>query len=289
MNRISCAFGKNDGYWDGWIGVHGVGHSENVILYREHLLDDDGNGAPSGIQGDEIVDEQVGIHSVPDDHPGAYIDIEPPFGTKYHSNVHVGELHWGSDPTSDTRVELDEQTSLGVEVDWIEGHNPYQSKQGSESVISSAEENLGLYGIDATFQKSDQIEKSALQDIVKGLVWKRIPWSTVPIQFPAYISPDDLNAKELSVIENSSHDDDGKLHLLYANAYGADNPEYFPHDKFIPDRSVIGLEGHTGSPGQVLWLETTGRVPYGTVVFDNKTSTFSKSKKKPSCTSWATR
>ena len=37
-----------DSYWDGWIGVHGVGNSDNVILYREHLQDDDGSGAAQG-------------------------------------------------------------------------------------------------------------------------------------------------------------------------------------------------------------------------------------------------
>ncbi|WP_181684907.1 hypothetical protein [Halorhabdus salina] len=44
-----------DGYWDGWLGVHGVGYSDNVILYREHLQ------SGNGVEGDERVDEQVGV------------------------------------------------------------------------------------------------------------------------------------------------------------------------------------------------------------------------------------
>lgn len=48
-----------DGYWDGWIGVHDVGTTDNVVLYREHLRDDDG-----GIRGDEIVAEQNGVHEL---------------------------------------------------------------------------------------------------------------------------------------------------------------------------------------------------------------------------------
>lgn len=48
-----------DGYWDGWLGVYGVENSSNVVLYLEHLADDD-----PGVSGDEVVVEQAGIHRV---------------------------------------------------------------------------------------------------------------------------------------------------------------------------------------------------------------------------------
>jgi len=265
-----------DGYWDGWIGVHGVGYSDNVILYREHLQS--GNGTSGD---DERVDEQVGVHVVHPEDPGAYLDNSPGSSVKRHSNVHLGELHWDSDPTDPNPEQLDEKTSLEIEVDWLTGHNPSQIRRGGETVLSSTKKNLALYGINVTFDESnsDSIEKSELQDLVKGHKRKLLfPGSTITVPVPIYVTPDSLNVKELSVIENEYHDDDSKLHLLYANEYGSDEPEYIPHDKFIPG-NVIGLEGHTGSPGQVAALETTGRVPYGTVVFDNETSSFSEAKK----------
>ncbi len=262
-----------DGYWDGWIGVYGVEESQNVILYEEHLHDADG-----GIQGDEIVSEQTGIHT----------EREAPFeigarinGTKYHSTIHLGELHWRHrDATVDGHPDnpsLTPRPRIDVEVDWLEGHNPYTQVRNGRDLIEAAEQNFALYGLQMDFEASDPIAESDLDDIYKGTVPH--PWApTAPV--PVTISPESLNAKELSVIENRYHDDSDRLHLLYANEYGADRPEYFPHDKFIPE-DVLGLEGHTGSPGQVRALEMPGPpdVPYGAVVFDEETSTFGEDQK----------
>ena len=80
-----------DGYWDGWIGVYGVGQTDNVVLYNEHLSDDDnkdGNFTNDGVQGEEIVQRQVGFHEVAASSlVGANIDQDPALE---HSNLHMG-------------------------------------------------------------------------------------------------------------------------------------------------------------------------------------------------------
>jgi len=140
-----------DGYWDGWIGVHDVGYSDNVILYREHLQD--GNG----VEGDERVDEQVGIHEVDDADPGVYL-----YGndTKYHSNIHIGELHWEefdpsqtADPT-DTGSTPDPQ--LTVEVDY---HSSVANTELVDESLETAERTYQLYGLDIDYVKDQNITK----------------------------------------------------------------------------------------------------------------------------------
>ncbi|WP_158853296.1 VWA domain-containing protein [Halorhabdus sp. CUG00001] len=131
-----------DGYWDGWIGVHGVGYSDNVILYRENLQS--GNGISGA---DERVDEQVGIHEVSDDDPGARLTAN---GPKYHSNVHIGELHWRdydpsqmADPTDPASTP---DPSLNVEVDRY-----VDADSTALDVLDDAEQNYALYGMDVDF------------------------------------------------------------------------------------------------------------------------------------------
>ena len=227
----------------------GVGHSENVILYREHLRDsDDTSTTPDGdvvkgIRKDEIVSEQIGIHSVPDDHPGAYIDIEPPFGTKYHSNVHVGELHWGSDPTVPNLEQLDEQTSLDVEVDWIRGYSTFTSVRNGRTVLERAEENLGLYGLNVNYYRDDKLSYSELKNI-----WK-LPSTSISTCDPSPLTPETLNRYELDLIEDKYHNDTNRLHLLWGSDHGADCPatiiDVFSGQDY---ESATGQALHVGSP-----------------------------------------
>jgi len=106
-----------DGYWDGWIGVYnvsydhdrGIDHAENVILYREHL-------SSNGISGSEIVQEQVGFHDI-DRAPspfGADIDGD---GDAEHSNIHIGELQWNTDPTVSSGSERPD-LEIPIEIDY---------------------------------------------------------------------------------------------------------------------------------------------------------------------------
>lgn len=79
---------------------------------------------------------------------------------------------------------------------------------------------------------------------------------------------------ETNLVEEHFRNDTSKMHLLWANHYGADQPAYTPHDTVgqIPD-GVGGMEGHTGSPTQVRLIEDTGRTPHGAVMFDDNLST----------------
>ncbi|WEL22833.1 hypothetical protein [Halorhabdus sp. BNX81] len=243
-----------DGYWDGWIGVHDVGYSDNVILYREHLQ------SGNGISGDdERVDEQVGVHIVHPEDPGANLDNAPGSSVKRHSNVHIGELHWDSDPTDPNPDQLDEKTSLEIEVDWIEGRNPDDRTIGGQPILDAIKDNYALYGINLSFHRDQSLSTDQVTNVCKlwGETWayktcmKRI---TLP----------GLNAFELHKLENKYHNDTSKMHMLFATNYSRESeiPIVSTHDPFI-DPGVDGLEGHTGSPGQAGIIETA---PYGTVI-----------------------
>ncbi|WP_275738252.1 binary toxin-like calcium binding domain-containing protein [Halorhabdus sp. SVX81] len=155
-----------DGYWDGFIGVHGVGYSENVILYREHLHDSDsGVPAPSGVRGDETVPEQALLHEVSGETPGANIYDN---GTRYHSKVHVGELHWGTSPT-DEHSEPD--TSWTIEVDFYDGiqHEAINTSTWENGI----EQNMQLYGLDVDLIRdetiTDQMFRNKIGEEPKGM------------------------------------------------------------------------------------------------------------------------
>ena len=137
-----------DGYWDGWVGVYNVSYSRNVVLYPENLKD--GNGIEAG----ERVDEQVGTHRIaeaptPTDR---YAVID---GEKRHSNLHLGELHWETNPTDDSDAAYD-QTTLTFEVDY---HAQADDKALTvlNSSTSEVPTSYALYGMDVTFDVDDEI------------------------------------------------------------------------------------------------------------------------------------
>jgi len=142
----------NDGYWDGWIGVHnvsythgrGVGHTDNVILYQHNL--DTGNG----IEGDEIVQEQIRIHEPPTMPDGAGADIDGD-NTAEHSNLHVGERQWDTDPQTDT-----EAVNLSIETDFVEG--PPNEQLNDAAWIRGIEQNYALYGINVSMTQDGIID-----------------------------------------------------------------------------------------------------------------------------------
>jgi len=132
-----------DLYWDGWIGVYGVGHSDNVILYKEHLRSGD------GIEGDEIVQEQIGVHHTSRVASAGGADIDND-GLREHSNIHIGELQWKTDP-----AETDDMPTVGisVEVDFLEGTTSLDSQDWENGI----EENWDLYGISLGIDRDDTI------------------------------------------------------------------------------------------------------------------------------------
>jgi len=108
----------------------------------------------------EIVSEQAGVHNVTGTNmPGADIFNN---GTKYHSNIHVGELHWAGFGPSQTADPTDNSTtpnpSLQVEVDRYEN-----ASTGAVGVLDDVEENYALYGINVSFTVSQNLSDSDLQ------------------------------------------------------------------------------------------------------------------------------
>ncbi|MFC7139757.1 hypothetical protein ACFQMA_07880 [Halosimplex aquaticum] len=235
-----------DGYWDGWIGVYGVAWSDNVVLYQEHLSTGD------GVEGDEVVSEQAGIHNVSSPIAGTDVDSD---GNREHSNIHLGELHWGTAPETPT-PSLDQRTTLHVEVDWIEGQNPYNETIGGQSLLDSIEENYALYGLNIVFHRDDRLTTANVTSVCKQPRAGPGPTCGGTVTLPG------LNAHELDKVEDQYHDDTSRHHILFATNYAADTPILSTHDPFIGS-GVDGIEGHTGSPGQRNLIPTA---PYGSVI-----------------------
>lgn len=154
----------DDGYWDGWIGVYDVGRTDNVVLYREHLQSGD------GIEGDEIISEQNGVHeqwnrsAIPSSVTAATVDMDDD-GTIERSNMQIGELQWGTDPTAKS-----DTVDLSIEVDFVEGvPNQRLNNSGWERGI---EENYALYGIEIDLQRDESfgepVEPSVPRSITLG-------------------------------------------------------------------------------------------------------------------------
>jgi hypothetical protein len=212
-----------DGYWDGWIGVYDVGVTDNVVLYMEHLETGD------GIEGDEIVQEQTGVHKVrekswsPDREDrvpsarGAGINGDD---WLYHSNVHLGELHWGINPADKTDAAY-EQTTLQVEVDYYEDAN-----KTALNVLPRVTKNYKLYGMNVEFTVDEELTQSDLDCSLCVLPDHALP----PTSFA-----------EARDIEQEYHDDDSKLYM-FVTTEGDSNPEPIMQD-------WEGVEGTASSQG----------------------------------------
>jgi len=251
----------DDGYWDCWVGIYGVGNTSNVVLYMENLQTGD------GIEGDERVPEQAGVHN--DSEASLAVGAKAGGENNSHSNLHLGELQRGTDPTSAGSVP---NTTITVEVDWIEGHNPYQITDRDETtVIQSVENNLRLYGFDVDFKKGEEISIEDLEQLED-------------------VRTDGQNAWELNEIRKRYQNSSDRVHLLYGTEYKRKYPglneekinyevqAFIPHDLFVPE-GVDGVAGHTGAPIQRNVIEDTNNVPYGVVMMENEVSDFDENKK----------
>ena len=216
-----------DGYWDGWIGVYGVERTENVVLYREHLQTGD------GIEDDEIVQEQIGVHEVDTVSSALGADVDAD-GEKEHSNIHLGELHWVSQDPSQNPDPADREstpdTSLGVEVDYYE-----EADREALTVLESVSRNYKLYGLDITVEADDELTRTELD---------RLPLDD---ELPP-TSREDANSIELRF-----HDDTSKLYL-FVSTEGDTNP-------IVPSfRNRGGTASSAGGPQFPL-------MSFGTLVF----------------------
>jgi len=188
-----------DGYWDGWVGVYNVSYSQNVILYPENLTDGD------GIETGERVDEQVGTHRIaeaptPTDQ---YAVID---GEKRHSNLHLGELHWETDP-NDSGDNAAQQTELTFEVDYHA-----QADSTATDIFSSqgaVNQTYALYGVDIQFVIDDEINNSELSTIDSRNEARSVEDtyhnqsdSTAYFFITSVWAPDDVEGKASSIGDN---------------------------------------------------------------------------------------
>ncbi|PSP47031.1 hypothetical protein BRC69_01820, partial [Halobacteriales archaeon QH_6_66_25] len=209
-----------DSYWDGWIGVWNVEDSKNLILYMENLQ----NG---GVSGDEAVPEQAGVHEVvrgdPPSQTSADIDGD---GDPEHSNVRADEP----------------DTSLEIEVDYVEGRDPESITTSSgDSVLEAAEKNFRMYDLDIRFDVDDEIPEAELRDICKARQSQPGPCQT--------IDPDELNRYELGIIEDEYHDDSDKLHLFWGTELGNDRPKTLVDERLDYDSlTPTGIALNNGAP-----------------------------------------
>jgi len=131
-----------------------VGHSNNVVLYREHLRDDDdsdGDTTDDGISlsqyDNESVPEMAGIHEA-SEAPSATSAELYGNGTEYHSNIHLGELTLGRNPT----VAGGKATySLGVAFNDSLG-GAFDSQSDIREIVEMARTNYALYRIDLEYK-----------------------------------------------------------------------------------------------------------------------------------------
>lgn len=154
-----------DGYWDGWIGIHGVGRTDNVVLYREHLQEGGGVTNP-----DHIVQEQVDTHRVRNTQSGATTSISTAMsadvdddGWTEHSSIHLGELHWRTDPQTNSARETPDPT-LRIEVDY---HADIHPELTTEEWLDSIEDNYALYDIDIEFVEPQYRDTLSQQNLTE--------------------------------------------------------------------------------------------------------------------------
>lgn len=188
----------------------GSRQSLNVVLYEQLV---DGDDSP-GVSGDELVQEQVETHT---------------WNNEEHSKVHLGELHWGTNP-NDRQDDADQQTRLVVEVGYVEGRNPRDVKRNNLTVLEAAEENFALYGFDVEFQVDDKLSMAELESTCKAMIRPRVGVlkqcaDGTPPGLRINVTPDSFNRYELGVLEDESHDDDSKMHLLWGTRIGNDEPK----------------------------------------------------------------
>jgi len=147
-----------DGWWDGWIGVYDVGRSDDVVLYVEHLRDDDdgdGDTTDDGVQGEEIVQEQVGYHDVTAVASNSGTDIDGDGGAE-HSNVHLGEQFWDTAPRDPSE---EPSPSTTIDVGYYAGAD---GAVDTEAWRRAIEQNYRLYGIEVSVERDGELDDGDL-------------------------------------------------------------------------------------------------------------------------------
>jgi hypothetical protein len=156
-----------DGYWDGWLGVYSVENSTNVILYMEHLRDDDNNDGRTttdGLAPGERVPAQAGTHHLTEAPSARGADVDDDDANE-HANIHVGELQWGTNPDDRENIPSPE---LSVEVDYYADadHQPLDTQSWENGI----EDNYALYGIDVNIIRDETLTDSDFVSCIPSLL-----------------------------------------------------------------------------------------------------------------------
>lgn len=132
---------------------------------------------------------------------------------RYHSNIHLGELHWSNDPNDQYDTP---KPSLEVEVDYIQGRNPFAiNVSGNMSVIEAMEKNFRFYGLSVQFYKDEGISKTEL---------KQIPKEPQHVSSQKNITPSEFNRYEIDIIEDFYHQNQNRMHMFWGTKVGSDSP-----------------------------------------------------------------
>ena len=191
-----------DGYWDGWIGVYGEEDSRKVILYEEHLRDDDSRDGQTGDDGltpSERIPSQAGIHDVSKAPSAIGADVDND-GLLEHSNIHIGELQWGTNPAGGSTP----TPSLSLEVDYYNGTDYQALATGSWE--KGVEDNYALYGISV--------------DIIRDEVFTKgdIPACLFPIEGTGCVNPSDgWSYSEIYTTSKYTDDEPSDEHVMVVN------------------------------------------------------------------------
>jgi len=180
-----------EGYWDGWVAVYDVGRSDNVVLYMENIRND------GGIDESEIVQNQAGIHDVDEVASAGGADIDDD-GTKEHSNLHIGEMVWETDPQDDNGVP---NPQVSVETHFWAGE--VNQSLNNSGFANGIEENYALYGIDVEIIRDETID----------------PEDEFAVGGPR------VNSLEYMLLANRHHDEENQF-LLIAPKPGKEFPPY---------------------------------------------------------------
>jgi len=166
-----------------------------VVLYRENLQ------STQGISGNNTVPEQIGIHEVNNSAPGALLFDN---GTKYRSNIHLGELYW-QDTQSHSAHPADHDSEpdldLTIEVDW---HT--KASRLPVELLDSVSKNYKLYGLNVMFTEAENITQRQLKN-----------------GDPPTPDTPPINLEDARGIEETYHNDTSTSYM-FITTKGAENP-----------------------------------------------------------------
>jgi hypothetical protein len=159
------------------------------------------------------LDKQSGIHEVDEVASAGGADIDGD-GTLEHSNIHIGEGQWGTDPANDSDVP---QTDVVVEADFAGGT---ADRLKTEQWTDGISDNYALYGIDVQYNIDDTVtavDTNALAQVVSTAILA----SDEPSDLSLLVVNDPLgDLEENTPLEGSTGVNIQRIAEVYPNSTG---------------------------------------------------------------------